>query len=59
VGAFVRAATGTEPSPELVSEIAAAANGNPAAAVRALTGLRLGHGQAMQRDHSRDERRSA
>jgi len=27
--------------------------------VRALTGLRFGRGQAMQRDHSRDERRSA
>ena len=58
VRAFVRAVTGTEPSPELVSEITRAANGNAAAAVRAVTGLQL-DAQSSLHDGPRDELRPA
>jgi DNA-binding SARP family transcriptional activator len=59
VSAFVRAATGIEPSSELVSEIAKATDGNAAAALRAVTDLRLGGGRVSELDDLRDERRSA
>jgi hypothetical protein len=59
VSAFVRAATGTEPPPKLVSEIAEAANGNAAAALRAVADLRLLGGQPSHGEDSREQRRSA
>jgi DNA-binding SARP family transcriptional activator len=58
VRAFVRAATGTEPSPELVSEIAESTNGTPLRLCELWPALRLRR-RPPHRLESRDERRSA
>jgi DNA-binding SARP family transcriptional activator len=46
VSAFIRAATGTRPSPQLVSRIAEATNGTPMRLCELWSDLRLGDGQS-------------